>query len=81
MSLWQSKTPGCKFLSEEFLRGIAMKSEDGNKFEYFPVEKLSKQEKSRFRQIGCRAASKSISSVPPVSWLCKAIIDISHESQ
>ena len=28
-----------------------MKSEDGNKFEYFPVEKLSKQEKSRFRQL------------------------------
>ena len=51
MSLWQSKTPGCRFLSEEFLRGIAMKSEDGNKFEYFPVEKLSKQEKSRFRQL------------------------------
>jgi hypothetical protein len=51
MSLWHSRTPGRLTLSEELLRGIAMKSEDGSKFVYFPVETLSWQEKTRFEQL------------------------------
>ena len=51
MLVWQARTPGRLLLSEEFLRGIAMKSEDGRKFVYFPVERLSWQEKLRFQQL------------------------------
>ena len=51
MSSWHSRTPGSQTLSEELLRGIAMKSEDGSTFVYFPVEMLSRLEKSRFQQL------------------------------